>query len=274
MDEFEKWFNVYKKTINSLQKQKISSSETRIKTYSESLEKAEKTKGKTYEGQPKDEFISKVEMSVRQSEDLIRRSKKIIKDLDERGAKFFFSQLERHSMFDSMVPDSATGDLNLYTKNLTYRSKPLGRYRIVLKNTEHNLIYVVNIDYDRGSHDHWAINGLKCCFGDWGDDVVKVTNEGNLYGIFDLLVMFLQTAGHKSAYMRDVEWIKSRVKVGKEASEKKEFARLEILQRNQTWPTTMITPEVRKTMTTMIQKLPSKYEKSISQYFILNEIKN
>ncbi len=221
MDEFETWLKVYTKTIGSLQRQKISSSKTRIDQYSEELSQVEKSKAKVKDGIPVERIISDLGMKMRRTEDTSRRAKKILESLENDPASVILTRLEKHSSFAGIVPDNETGDLNLYTKSLKSGRETLGKYRIVFNSKDHSFIRMVNLDYHYTRHDHWALNHFKPCLGEWGDDIVKITNEGNLFYLFDTLILYLISAGSKNAYMSRSDWFKGRKKIDKEVSERK-----------------------------------------------------
>lgn len=271
MDDFEKWYSVYRKTISSLQKQKVSSAKTRISQYSEELLKAEKSKSKTIDGLSVEMIIADSGIKIRKAEDLCRRSKKILDSMEEESFTGILSRLEKHSLFDGIIPDPETGELSLYTKNLKEGKNSIGRFRIVLKNNEHLFIRAINIDYQQGYYDHWAIKEFRPCFGQWADDITRVTNEGDIYSIFDTMCIYIMTSGDGSAYMRKPQWYDERTKLPKEASEKKEFARLKNLNGS---GSLNIGTEMETTLMTMMKKMntTSKYALPIMRYHLINSI--
>lgn len=222
MEAFEKWFSDYKGTIMSLQKQKISSGRTKINQLTEELLKAEKIKGKTYQGRDKQSFISGLGINIRRQEEMIRKYERISKTISELDPKIQYSLLEKHSLFDSISTED--NFLNIYTKTLKYENrKIIGKYRFIVNNKDQSFIKVVNIMFDNtyGPHEHWAVNDHTPCLGDWHPDFVKVSNEGDLYGLLDFMVMYLQISGDRSVYQRIPDWFKNQDKCDKERSEKK-----------------------------------------------------
>lgn len=256
MDDFEKWFLVYQMTINSLQKQKISAGKTRIAMLTDELSSAEKSKNEPL-------FLD-IGKKIRSTENLMRRSTKIIEQINNTKFSELLSRLEKHSRFDGAVPDLKTGDLNLYSKSLKYGSLGLGRFRFVLNNKDHCFISVVALDYDvdGSSYQHWAVSGYTPCWGQWGEDVTKLTNEGDIYHLFDFLVIYLSTSPEQHTYMKIKDYKDRRVKLTKEQSEKKELAQFTVLKTKTTW-----IPRMTKTQ---IGSLPYSLQR-IANYYESND---
>jgi hypothetical protein len=187
MKDFEEWFEVYKKTIRSLQKQKGSSQTTLLGKHKEELLAAEKEKSKLINGYSKDKFISELGIKIRATESKIRKAEKYAKIFEDIEFSSILSLLEKHSAFAGASVD-ADGSLNLYTKNLKYGSKSLGRYRFVLENNDHSAFWIFNCDYGQPGYpyEHWAVNNFKPCLGQYQDEFIRrryiwaIRNDGSI----------------------------------------------------------------------------------------------
>lgn len=234
MKDFEKWFEIYSKTIMKLQNQKITSAESRIDKLNEEFIKVEKVKSDKIDGISKEKILSDLGSKLRKESDTVRKHKKSLVSYMSTDAEMILSNLEKHSFFTGLIADNVTGELNLYTKTIKYSRNNIGRFRIVLHSSEHSFIKVVNLDYNHNGYDkeHWAISQFQPCYGEWQDEISRLSIEGNIFEIFQMMILYISTSGHDHAYMKREDYFEGREKLSKEDSEKKEFARFIDLSTN------------------------------------------
>lgn len=220
MEEFEKWYESYLKTINRLHTQRIASSKSSIDRLNEELLKAEASRNTRINDVPKGQYIADLQKKIRKFENSIRGVEKILEGLEYPDPKAMIAQLEKHSLFTGYHVKNE--HLNIFTKNIKSGRHSIGRFRFILSSDSNAYIRAVNLDYQvDDQYCHWAVSNYHPCFGDWSDEFMRLSKTGDIYSILDMMCMYIAISGDPHAYMRKANWFERRDKHDKSESDRR-----------------------------------------------------
>lgn len=85
----------------------------------------------------------------------------------------------------------------------------LGAFEIVLRFSPTRL-RVHNLLFTRNNYGHWSISGGRPCLGDWNEDISRLYEKRDIYGLLNTLFHYLRSTEDGGAYMRSHEWKEQR----------------------------------------------------------------
>jgi hypothetical protein len=208
---FKNWFREITKVTRDESSRRIASKEKDIERWKDNLSRLKVTRGNTFEGYPREDYIKLAESSVRQLIGAIAKDQKILESLDRREVEddLIKDKIQNHSSIEKIFIGT-DNRIHIHTKNLKSGKDAIGKY--VIKYSPSSKSFEIRnktyIHSQEPSKAHWAVHEGKPCMGDWSTGIMNYAKEFEIYLLADSWIRFLTMAGDTNAYMRKPNWIK------------------------------------------------------------------
>lgn len=175
-----------------------------------------------------DEEVESYRRAIRKYEDRKMGFVKKIQKMKSFDPTEFEKELKKNDRYDGMFVGE-DNRLSLYTKTLKDGAHVLGKYRICISpDQSYGLNFdVVNLNYHHGALQHWAINGTKCCLGEWDPDFKDALFSGDIPRFFSLVIHYITLSPEQNTYTTKERWYEDRRRRPKTESEKLRTADIE-----------------------------------------------
>ena len=210
----EKWIEEYLEKSNETLKGYILNEQNRISTFNKAIEAilADRNFSKYVaeeHAESKRKEIRRCETKIAQYEKRINSSR--VKEEAKRIAKSI-----TESPFYAGFEIDDNNYLSLFTTNLVDAElrRNIGKFRICLstKPSDYTDFRVLNLTYQNGRLQHWAINDAVCCQGEWANDFNNTLCKGRLDDFFTLFINYITLSPEENTYTTKKKFYEYRVK--------------------------------------------------------------
>lgn len=163
-----------------------------------------------------EEHAASQKKEIRRCETKISQLKKTIETSDVKARAEKIHDLLTGNDFYTGFEIDADGYLSLFTSMLidAERKHKIGKFRICIpkRPSSYQDFRVLNLDYQMGSLQHWAVNDSYCCMGEWSNDFQNTLSKGKLDEFFTLFINYITLSPQDNTYANKSQYYKVRTK--------------------------------------------------------------